>query len=83
MVSERVENDLWTMKDKDVVRSVDQDIRFSLADGTEMLRLSHTGTFFVRGKPAAEDIEVYEAFKAWLRDARCEHLNPGGKQCTT
>lgn len=45
------------------------DFIFKLADGSESMRIRADGSFLVHGEPVAIGIEVYYAFKAWLRGA--------------
>jgi hypothetical protein len=47
---------------------METDITFNCG-GLEMLRLCANGDIFVRENIAAHDIEVVEAFKAWLKKA--------------
>jgi len=47
--------------------------RFFLPDGREALTISPTGDFLVHGNPVANDLEVYETFKAFMECARIEH----------
>ena len=47
-------------------------IVFKLPDGTEALRITGTGEFFVRGELVATNIEVYDAFCDWLREVTVE-----------
>ncbi len=56
--------------DDEGLRATDGNIIFQLADGTEFLRLDHSGDAFVRGTLVATDGEVYSAMNAWLAAAR-------------
>lgn len=47
--------------------------RFFLPDGREVLTISPTGDFLVYGNLVANDLEVYETFKAFMECARIEH----------
>ena len=45
------------------------DIVFSVDGGKEMLRICADGTFTVKGKPVAEDIEIYIGMRDFLVEA--------------
>ena len=47
------------------------DFIFKLADGREAMRICADGKFIVKGEPvwSEGEIEIYYAFKAWLRGA--------------
>jgi hypothetical protein len=54
----------------------DGDVIFQLANQTEILRLSHDGSIFVRGVMVDTDIEAVTAFKQWLSNATAEYTEP-------
>ena len=53
----------------------DGNIVFKLADGTEFLRLGGDGHAYVRGEVVSDDIEVFRAFRNWLKTTVVEHAS--------
>jgi len=42
------------------------------AQGREMLRIGSDGGFYVEERLTTTDMEVYEAFKSWLEQTKCQ-----------
>ena len=40
--------------------------------GKEYLSIDEDGSFYVKGKKVAEDVDVYHAFKEWLKESTFE-----------
>lgn len=49
---------------------------FELASGQQAMRIEPDGTFLVNGHPVQNELDVYEAFREWLRTATVTRAAP-------